>query len=284
MAKDRLIRIVHGDFGRATLHLIEGPLVAHAHAEFHLIFKMGGADAVFKVDDSTVTVSDDCALLINPWSAHAKLDHGPERSLLLALLLEPDWLGGILDIENAATGLHFDSLAAGVDGEIVTALAALGGCLAHGSTEGSSGCEDAVAHVVKATAARYARLRSMTEVLATSKPLDYRIKRAAEFIRNHAWDNPNVETVANAVGMSRSRLFDQFKTCMGISPQQYLDWVRVGFATRLLTERQTSIGEVSHQLGFSAQSHFTRFFVQHLGISPSEFRRTGVIAGAHTEQ
>jgi AraC-like DNA-binding protein len=284
MAKDRLIRIIHGSYGRATLHLIEGALVAHAHAEFHLIFKLGGSDALFKVDDSTVTVSDDRALLINPWSTHAKLDQGPEQSLLLALLLDPGWLGTTLDIENAATGLQFKELAAGVDGEIATALAALSGCLAHGETHATPSCEEAVAQLVRATATRYARLRSMTEVLATSKPLDYRIKRAAEFIRNHAWDNPNVETVANAVGMSRSRLFDQFKACMGISPQQYLDWVRVSLATRLLTERHTSIGEVSHQLGFSAQSHFTRFFVQHLGISPSEFRRTGVVAGVQSEQ
>lgn len=283
MAKDRLIRIIHGSFGRATLHLIEGALVAHAHAEFHLIFKLGGSDARFRVDDSTVTVSDNRALLINPWSTHAKLDQGPEPSLLLALLLDPGWLGTTLDIENAATGLQFKELAAAVDGEIATALAALSGCLAHGETNATTSCEMAVAQLVRATSARYARLRSMTEVLATSKPLDYRIKRAAEFIRNHAWDNPNVETVANAVGMSRSRLFDQFKACMGISPQQYLDWVRVSHATRLLTERHTSIGEVSHQLGFSAQSHFTRFFVQHLGISPSEFRRTGIVAGVQSE-
>jgi AraC-like DNA-binding protein len=86
--------------------------------------------------------------------------------------------------------------------------------------------------------------------------------------------------VASAVGMSRSRLFHQFKACMGISPQQYLDWIRIGIATQLLAERHATIGDVAHQLGFSAQGHFTRFFVQHLGLSPSEFRRTGIPGSA----
>ena len=36
------------------------------------------------------------------------------------------------------------------------------------------------------------------------------------------------------------------------------------------------IAEVSAQLGFSAQSNFTRFFQQQVGIPPSEYRRAVV--------
>jgi AraC-like DNA-binding protein len=36
------------------------------------------------------------------------------------------------------------------------------------------------------------------------------------------------------------------------------------------------IAEVSAELGFSAQSNFTRFFQQQVGIPPSEYRRAAV--------
>ena len=287
MAKDRQIRIVHGSFGRATLHRISGPLVAHAHAEFHLIFKIGGTDATFRIDGEPVTLTDGCALLVNPWSTHAKTAQDGSPSLLLALLLEPEWLGRTLGIDNPASGLRFGETLVRMEADTIASLSALGTCLARDladdSAIGSPDFEAAVAEVVRKVSASHLQRRSMTEVLASTRPLDYRIKRATEYIRSHAGENPNVETVASAVGMSRSRLFHQFKACMGISPQQYLDWIRIGIATRLLSERHASIGDVAHQLGFSAQGHFTRFFVQHLGLSPSEFRRTGMPGGAQAD-
>lgn len=284
MAKDRHIRIVHGSFGRATLHRISGPLVAHAHAEFHLIYKLGGTDAMFKIDGQETTLTDNSALLINPWSTHAKCAQEGSPSLLLALLLDPEWLGRALGVDNPAGGLRFSDTLVRMDAESVASLTALGACLARDLTDdagaGAADCEAAVAELARRVSAHHLQQRSMNEVLACTRPLDYRIKRATEYIRIHAGENPNVDMVASAVGMSRSRLFHQFKACMGISPQQYLDWIRIGIATRLLAERHATVGDVAHQLGFSAQGHFTRFFVQHLGLSPSEFRRTGLPGGA----
>ena len=45
----------------------------------------------------------------------------------------------------------------------------------------------------------------------------------------------------------------------------------------LLKDRIVFLGaEVSDELGFAAPSHFARFFVQHMGVPPSDYRR-GVI-------
>ncbi|KJK22731.1 transcriptional regulator [Burkholderiaceae bacterium 16] len=279
MTKDRLIRIVRGNFGRATLHLIEGALVSHAHAEFHLIFKLGGADATFIADGETVRVRDDSALAFNPWVPHLKLDSDGEPSLLLALLLEPEWLGNVMGVSNPASGCHFCSASVAIGEKTAADLQWLATLMAqHSTDDNADDVEVVLASLVQGVAQNHLRQRNMTEILANSRPLDFRVRRAAEYIRQHASENPNVEHVAAAVGMSRSRLFDQFKACMGVSPQQYLDWVRVRHATRLLAQPGVTVGQVSHQLGFSAQSHFTRFFVQHLGLSPTEFRRNGALA------
>jgi AraC-like DNA-binding protein len=40
-----------------------------------------------------------------------------------------------------------------------------------------------------------------------------------------------------------------------------------------LSTGRTRIADVSAELGFSAQSNFTRFFLNQVGIPPSEYRR-----------
>jgi AraC-like DNA-binding protein len=40
-----------------------------------------------------------------------------------------------------------------------------------------------------------------------------------------------------------------------------------------LSSGRGKISEVSAELGFSAQSNFTRFFQQQVGVPPSEYRR-----------
>ena len=40
-----------------------------------------------------------------------------------------------------------------------------------------------------------------------------------------------------------------------------------------LTEGRESLMHISDELGFSAQSHFTRFFKQHQGVSPGLYRQ-----------
>jgi AraC-like DNA-binding protein len=47
-----------------------------------------------------------------------------------------------------------------------------------------------------------------------------------------------------------------------------------------LSSGQGKISEVSAELGFSAQSNFTRFFLNQVGVPPSEYRR----ATTRTEQ
>ena len=40
-----------------------------------------------------------------------------------------------------------------------------------------------------------------------------------------------------------------------------------------LRHYDNEIGSISQELGFSAQSNFTRFFQQHTGTSPNQYRR-----------
>ena len=82
-----------------------------------------------------------------------------------------------------------------------------------------------------------------------------------------------MDDIATQVGLSRSRFYDLFQMCTGRSPREYLDMLCVETAITRLSTSDTKIGDVSAELGFSAQSNFTRFFLNQVGASPSEYRR-----------
>jgi AraC-like DNA-binding protein len=87
-----------------------------------------------------------------------------------------------------------------------------------------------------------------------------------------------MDELASQVGLSRSRFYDLFQLCTGFSPRTYLDLLCVETAISRLSTGRGRISDVSAELGFSAQSNFTRFFQQQVGVPPSEYRRTA--AGA----
>ena len=82
-----------------------------------------------------------------------------------------------------------------------------------------------------------------------------------------------MDDLANQVGLSRSRFYDLFQLCTGRSPRAYLDMLCVETAISRLASGRAKIADVSAELGFSAQSNFTRFFLHQVGIPPSEYRR-----------
>jgi len=102
---------------------------------------------------------------------------------------------------------------------------------------------------------------------------DTRIRRAVALLRAHPNKEQNMDDLANQVGLSRSRFYDLFQLCTGFSPRAYLDMLCVETAISRLSYGRGKIAEVAAELGFSAQSNFTRFFLNQVGVPPSEYRR-----------
>ena len=93
-----------------------------------------------------------------------------------------------------------------------------------------------------------------------------------------------MDELASQVGLSRSRFYDLFQLCTGFSPRAYLDMLCVETAISRLSSGQGKIAEVSAELGFSAQSNFTRFFLNQVGVPPSTYRRSAANLGPLPER
>jgi AraC family transcriptional regulator len=129
-----------------------------------------------------------------------------------------------------------------------------------------------------------ARRRTSAPAWRGSRFEDSRIRRAIALLRARPNKEFNMDELASQVGLSRSRFYDLFQLCTGFSPRAYLDMLCVETAISRLSSGQGKIAEVSAELGFSAQSNFTRFFLNQVGVPPSEYRRAATRPGLEDPQ
>jgi len=71
-------------------------------------------------------------------------------------------------------------------------------------------------------------------------------------------------------GLDRYALARAFRAAFGSSPHRYLVAKRVARAQRLLAAG-ASLAEAAAGAGFADQSHFTRHFKAHLGLTPGRY-------------
>jgi len=102
---------------------------------------------------------------------------------------------------------------------------------------------------------------------------DSRIRKAISYMKEAGSVDVDFAALASEVNLSRAHFFELFRRATNLTPNVYANVLRFDRAVERLTEAKTAIDEVADELGFSAPGHFTRFFRQHLGVTPSEYRR-----------
>ena len=282
MTTARPSTILQGEFGRVTLNLTARSLVEHAHSEFNFIFKVGGGDTGFRVAGTDHQLGDDSVVLVNPWEPHAKLASIGGATLALTVLVHPGWLQQQAGLPPTAGTRLFPQALVRVTPAVQEHLLRIAMSMTAVDVDAGDP-EQLLGQLVRQLVADYSSVDAARKAMFAAPAMDARVMRATRYMREKAADNPGLEDIAREVGLSRSRFFEQFKNCVGVSPQQYLDWQRMALATRLLSDPQASVADVSHRLGFSAPSHFTRFFAQHIGLPPSDFKR-GMLSQPQPDQ
>lgn len=283
-----VIHSYQGRFARATLLRPAAPVAVHNHPQIQIVLPVSGAPVTYRVEEATIALDPDRFLLINPWVAHARAGAGPGTDgLLLALSLEGSWLGlpptrpvdGDPPRLTAAPTGAIDAETRDVLTRFVAALrthkersdAEAGGAAEAWDLEGPL---TALLTALLGPGLETARpIGGRPPLPVGARPIDQRIWRAIGLMRHTICKEPGIDAIAVQAGLSRSRFFEQFRACCGVTPRTYADTLMIEEAARRLTEGEGSIAEISDALGFSAQSHFTRFFRHKTGISPSLYRR-----------
>jgi AraC family transcriptional regulator len=98
-----------------------------------------------------------------------------------------------------------------------------------------------------------------------------RLQPVIDYIEAHLDQNIGLTELAAQTQMSLHYFARLFKQTVGLSPHQYLIQRRIERAKQLLLQRELTIAEVAHQVGFIDQSHLSRHFKTIVGISPKQW-------------
>jgi AraC-like DNA-binding protein len=79
--------------------------------------------------------------------------------------------------------------------------------------------------------------------------------------------------ISSGFGLSPSHFARKFQTSTGLSLNRFMNRRRIGQSLALLRTGRTPLAQLSLDLGFSSQSHFTRLFSGLTGLTPFQFRR-----------
>lgn len=101
---------------------------------------------------------------------------------------------------------------------------------------------------------------------------DRAIVRAAEYMRDHLQEPLRAEEIAGAAGFSPDYLSRKFRQATGMSPREYLTYLRLRQAALELKETSDSITEIAQRCGFSDGNYFKDCFRRHFGCSPRAYR------------
>lgn len=99
------------------------------------------------------------------------------------------------------------------------------------------------------------------------------IRHAVDYIHAHLDQPLSVEGIAFIVGLSSGYFRRLFYASFRQSPHLYIINQRVKLAQHLLATTDIRIADIAPKIGFVDAAHFSRVFKQHVGVSPTEYRR-----------
>ena len=95
-------------------------------------------------------------------------------------------------------------------------------------------------------------------------------------------DNPHVrwtiQSLAEAVNMSRAAFAKRFRDLVGHPMFEYLTNLRVQKAKELLRDTQLPLYEVASRVGYDSDMSFTKVFKKRTGVTPTRYRKSSMTA------
>lgn len=104
------------------------------------------------------------------------------------------------------------------------------------------------------------------------------IERAQHYIRTHLYEQLTLQSVAQAVRLSRSQFTALFRERTGQSFVEYVTQLRLERACELLRETQWTAHYICAMTGFKAPAYFHRLFRRKMGMTPLQYRQSAAAA------
>lgn len=268
------LAVYHGAFGRAALYRLNRPLAPHAHREGHIIVHVEGTPGELVVDGVSARAAPGRAVAISPWQPHQFVPHDFGRgSVFLTLYITPRWFFEMS--RGDGPQMRFGSTVVPLGAEVRALAHRLSRCL----SDGAPGADVAMP-LADLTTAVFEESWSVGTGEDTGWPRlsDFRIRNALRLMNERVTDTVLLDTVARDVGLSRPHFYKLFRQNIGVTPNIYLNTIRLERSIERLTTSEDPVTAIGLDLGFASQASFTRFFSNNIGIAPTDYRRASQLA------
>jgi AraC-like DNA-binding protein len=120
---------------------------------------------------------------------------------------------------------------------------------------------------------------------AVSEDDDNDVRRVIDHVSRNLDKPLTVADLAEVSGFSRAHFSRMFTASEGMPPAEYVLQERMRRAARLLTSHaHLPVKEIALLTGFDEPNYFAKVFRRFFGISPTEFRTTGMYSTATAER
>ena len=100
------------------------------------------------------------------------------------------------------------------------------------------------------------------------------VRRAIGHIRGHWREQPEVEAIAQAAGVTPTELHHLFRRWAGLTPKAFLQALTLDGARQLLRDSASAL-DATYEVGLSGPGRLHDLFVTHEAMSPGEWKSGG---------
>ncbi len=125
-----------------------------------------------------------------------------------------------------------------------------------------------VIHLLRDYSAFKQQPKQVKGILAAPK-----LRLTIDYIHEHLGSDITLSELASNIQLSPYHFARFFKQSTGITPHQYLLQCRLEEARHLLLLGNLSISQIALSVGFTDQSHLTRYFKRTFHVTPTEMRK-----------
>lgn len=276
-------RVYGRDLGLPLVHSIgvirshsAARLVWHAHQRFELLCALDGATAYEFRNGRIIKLTGGQFVVLPPRAVHRGLQNVRMPAKLCGVIFDPRGAAAARHTPFARSDLRWMTkqfqahslTVCRMSSELHRLVTTLNQRITQRETRSEEVRQAALRLLVCAVLLEAARELTAAK---TSPPREA-IATAIAFLQEHLHEPVMMNELANRAGCSRARLFQLFKQHTGLTPNDYLQRLRVDKARQLLTTTMQSVTEIAFAVGFSSSQYFSRVFRKYTGQTPSNFR------------
>ena len=117
------------------------------------------------------------------------------------------------------------------------------------------------------------RIQSPMPLAAAAADYDV-VRRAIGHIRGHWREQPEIDAIAEAAGVTPTELHHLFRRWAGLTPKAFLQALTLDGARQLLRD-SASVLDATYEVGLSGPGRLHDLFVTHEAMSPGEWKSGG---------